>query len=661
MIKQAKTLLLGCLMICALLMTGITGTPTNLHASAYNNNGGPIVTETTPLFMWDGTYNQNLVTQLHNLSRTTERGEPNLHADHHGVTGITVSDAGSIRTTNDGQLPIIQLFESHGTFSTSGMTAGTTNDQSRNNFTHSNWQLVYITHPEIGDPVFTFRMVETYRNNRMHTPNDDWANTVRYEGSDLRSNLTTDFDNVLNLFDNPVQARNHFVAPVNLPGGWQDTQPDVGNPINQSLVGDASTDLIWIPSAYEVGGSSGQNLWQLTLQERAHVQNGFNQWAWLRSGQQDRPYLARTINATTSSAENVTLSFAIVPALHLTLSEIIHNITTAVNPTQQDAGTVTVTGGNAHGIFAGEQRTLTATPNTGWNFIGWSVEGYTVTTPTLSTINVTVNGNITATANFERINYDVAAPASGTGFTIGGLSSTNVNHGQSFTFTLTLLASHSNANPTITLPATLGTITRSGTSPTFTFTVSGILDYIEPGDFTVAPLNINTYQVTFNMGGRGDTPIAQTIDHGALATLPTQPTATGYIFKDWYTDDTFTTKFDFDTMVIESTTTIFAHWIADKTPLTQAITNAEALDLTGYTQASIDALNTAIANAKHVLGNPDATSAQITQAIDALNIAIAGLETETDDDDFPWLIVGIVAGALFIFLALFFTIRRIKK
>jgi len=392
-----------CMGFGIIFQTGIT----RVSAQSVAMIDGPIITEAGPLFNLDGTFNKDLVTELINLAESAEYSAPNLHADHHGVSGITVSDASHIRTANDGTLPDIMLFEPHGTFSTSGMPAsGFVNDQSRDNFTHSRWRLVYITHPDNGgDPVFTFRMVEAFRNNRIHVDSTNWSPNVRYENSDIRTNLTDEFDNVLKLFDSN-QMRNHFVAPENLSGTWQNTQPNTGNPINQALEINARKDLLWIPSTYEVGAGGGHNFWNLTDAERIHNANGFSTSAWTRSGQAgagDNPIRARRIMPNGDGDVNtVTIAHAIVPALHLSLSNLAFNIATQINPVGQDAGIISVTGGATIGIFDGQTRTLTATANTGWRFINWELEGATVTDDTIPTITIIINESITAVANFER-------------------------------------------------------------------------------------------------------------------------------------------------------------------------------------------------------------------------------------------------------------------
>ena len=79
-----------------------------------------------------------------------------------------------------------------------------------------------------------------------------------------------------------------------------------------------------------------------------------------------------------------------------------------------------------------------------------------------------------------------------------------------------------------------------------------------------------THNVTFNMNGHGDQVASQTVNEGAKATKPSDPTASGYTFDGWYADATFSAVFDFDT-AIAADTTIYAKWTANSvTPTTPA-------------------------------------------------------------------------------------------
>jgi len=234
----------------------------------------------------------------------------------------------------------------------------------------------------------------------MHTADPAWGTDIRYEGSDLRQNLTDEFDNVLDLFDNHFDIRSHFVTPNNVPGQWQNTQPDTGaNPINQSLEAGARNDLIWIPSSYELG--TGGNLWNLTPAERGFVQNGFGNQAWHRSSQGGNLANARS-STMAGASESIAVQSAwlsVVPALHLSLTQLLTyaNINTSFTDTSSRAATASDTRliierdtGTETIIFnAGQHNTVQTLT------IGTGVNQFTLT-PT-ATPTVTTN----ATGRFE--------------------------------------------------------------------------------------------------------------------------------------------------------------------------------------------------------------------------------------------------------------------
>lgn len=68
-----------------------------------------------------------------------------------------------------------------------------------------------------------------------------------------------------------------------------------------------------------------------------------------------------------------------------------------------------------------------------------------------------------------------------------------------------------------------------------------------------------TYTVTFNVGGHGTAPTAQTVENGGKATKPENPTAKGWRFDGWYTDEKCTARYDFD-KAVTANTTLYAKW-----------------------------------------------------------------------------------------------------
>lgn len=102
------------------------------------------------------------------------------------------------------------------------------------------------------------------------------------------------------------------------------------------------------------------------------------------------------------------------------------------------------------------------------------------------------------------------------------------------------------------------------------YTFAGWYNGNEKFDFTTVPTgdvtltaqwNINQYTVKFvsDHGSFAD----QTIEHGKPIDTDklTIPPVEGFTFDDWYTDDTYTTKFDF-TQPIKSNTKVYAKWTA---------------------------------------------------------------------------------------------------
>lgn len=69
------------------------------------------------------------------------------------------------------------------------------------------------------------------------------------------------------------------------------------------------------------------------------------------------------------------------------------------------------------------------------------------------------------------------------------------------------------------------------------------------------------YTVSFDTDGGTAIP-AQEVRSGQNATKPADPTKSGYVFDDWYAEDTFTTVFDFDD-AITADTTVYAKFEAE--------------------------------------------------------------------------------------------------
>lgn len=76
------------------------------------------------------------------------------------------------------------------------------------------------------------------------------------------------------------------------------------------------------------------------------------------------------------------------------------------------------------------------------------------------------------------------------------------------------------------------------------------------------------YTVTFDTNG-GTTIPSQNVKSGARAADPDQPTKKGFVFYGWYTDNTYSVKWNFKTNLVESDVTIYAKMVAEQGKITE--------------------------------------------------------------------------------------------
>ena len=118
-----------------------------------------------------------------------------------------------------------------------------------------------------------------------------------------------------------------------------------------------------------------------------------------------------------------------------------------------------------------------------------------------------------------------------------------------------------------------GTATDPGTLTEEGYTFDGWYaddNYSKKFDFT-KPITSNTtvyakwtakdYEVSF-ITEHGNAPTSQNVKYNGTATDPGTLTEEGYTFDGWYTDDTYSTEFDF-TQPIKRNTTVYAKWTAN--------------------------------------------------------------------------------------------------
>lgn len=101
------------------------------------------------------------------------------------------------------------------------------------------------------------------------------------------------------------------------------------------------------------------------------------------------------------------------------------------------------------------------------------------------------------------------------------------------------------------------------------YTFAGWYNGNEKFDFTTVPTGdvtltakwtANDYYVSF-VTEHGDPPTSQNVKYNGTANDPGKLSEEGYTFDGWYTDDNYSTKFDF-TKPIKSNTTVYAKWTA---------------------------------------------------------------------------------------------------
>ncbi len=186
-------------------------------------------------------------------------------------------------------------------------------------------------------------------------------------------------------------------------------------------------------------------------------------------------------------------------------------ITAVANPTE--GGTVSGSGMYTEGGTC----TLTATANTGYHFLNWTLDGEVVTTETAYSFEVTEA--VIYVANFELNSYEITAAANPeTGGTVTGAGT----YDYFSTCTLTATASTGYHFLSWTLDGEVVT-----TEPAYSFEVTGAASY-------VANFELNSYEITAeaNPETGGTTTGAGTYDHFSTCTL-TATANEGYVFINW--------------------------------------------------------------------------------------------------------------------------------
>ncbi|NTW24928.1 MAG: M6 family metalloprotease domain-containing protein, partial [Lentimicrobium sp.] len=212
-------------------------------------------------------------------------------------------------------------------------------------------------------------------------------------------------------------------------------------------------------------------------------------------------------------SSNAAYSFTVSGNRTLVANFVIQQftITASANP---GAGGSTTGGGNYN---FGAQATLTAIPNTGYNFTNWTESGNVVSTD--AAYSFTVSGNRTLVANFVIQQFTISAsanPGAGGSTTGGG----NYNFGAQATVTAIPNPGYNFTNWTES-----GNVV--STDAAYSFTVSGNRTLV--ANFTIQQFNIAT---SSNPAAGGSTSGGGNYNFGTQANLNAIPN-TGYYFTNW--------------------------------------------------------------------------------------------------------------------------------
>lgn len=229
---------------------------------------------------------------------------------------------------------------------------------------------------------------------------------------------------------------------------------------------------------------------------------------------------------------------------------------------------------------------------TGYTFLGWGMTSTATAANYQPGDPYSVDGNIKLFAVWQKNTYTVSLPT-GQGYSINTAQSTTVTHGGNFEFTVTVDPAYAQDDPEITVSGTHTGFTsveasshRFDGARIYTCTITGITSN------QVVSVNATknlVYTVTFMTNAA----VYQTqeVGHGEKATRPVDPVVEGYKFDGWYTDETFTTAWNFVDVpatagvapipanTVTGPTTIYAKL----TPITPKITWVSPA--TGYTIA----------------------------------------------------------------------------
>jgi uncharacterized repeat protein (TIGR02543 family) len=245
----------------------------------------------------------------------------------------------------------------------------------------------------------------------------------------------------------------------------------------------------------------------------------------------------------TGSTDTVTITITGNTTVTATFTQNQYTLTTNV----VGSGTVTKVPDKATYAY-GEEVTLTATPDLGWSFSGWSGDA----TGSTDTVTITITGNTTVTATFTQNQYTLTTNVVGSGTVTKAPDKATYAYGEEVTLT---------ATPDLGWSFSGWSGDATGSTDTVTITITG-------NTTVTATFTQNQYTLTTNVVGSGTVtkvPDKATYAYGEEVTLTATPDL-GWSFSGWSGDATGST--DTVTITITGNTTVTATFTQNQYTLT---------------------------------------------------------------------------------------------
>jgi uncharacterized protein (TIGR02145 family)/uncharacterized repeat protein (TIGR02543 family) len=234
----------------------------------------------------------------------------------------------------------------------------------------------------------------------------------------------------------------------------------------------------------------------------------------------------------TGTTDSTTVVMSAAKSITANFAPVTYQLTVSAGT----GGTITVPSSSPATVNHGAATTITASPNSGYRFSGWSVSSGTAIFGDTSSVSTTVtlsSGNATVSAGFTRITFQLSVTTE-TGGTISAPSSpATVNHGAAtiitalpgagYSFNGWIVTSGSAAIPDLSSATTTATLT------------SGNAEI--KAQWTAIPYSV-TYTLNGGLQNGGSYPATYTVATSAI-TLPS-PTKTPYVFDGWYDNSELT-------------------------------------------------------------------------------------------------------------------------